>query len=85
MCIRSFLFRVREVELVLARSKTSCREKDEKIDSLQKRYCLSTHVDLHEKLRDKKDKNRYGQKYTIVFRFLNHSFERFFALHFDFM
>lgn len=31
------LFRVREVELVLARTKTSTREKDEKIDTLQQR------------------------------------------------
>jgi hypothetical protein len=33
-----FIFRVREVELVLGRTKTSTREKDEKIESLQKRY-----------------------------------------------
>ena len=33
--------RVREVELVLARTKTSTREKEEKIDSLQQKYVES--------------------------------------------
>jgi hypothetical protein len=37
LCVSS-AFRVREVELVLGRTKTSNREKDEKIESLEKRY-----------------------------------------------